>query len=332
MPSKSEHGEALDVELRTAVTVDVDKFLDEKEDTFQRVEGNLKKTKDCLIQRIDMRTKTLTGSKDAQKQVCTLIGLLDSMFRAGYANIRETWILIGDNDALLALGKWCQEKSHSLPAILRERKQHRSCFEEPHTSGEVRNAAPRSCGGVEGPGQVSASEVTLPCDGEDSHAPQGPLQERQLVRRGSWVHRVSRHGISSGRSGADLFAYKTFNVLRIVDRFNSPTSSGWCDVMINGHFTDLRGNKVWAVFVLALPALVVCVCKRCCSFLPSFLPSFLLRVAFGKEPTTSTAIAFENAQLSSVLPRPSRRPPPQLLSASERWSQYNAPPCSPGSK
>jgi hypothetical protein len=70
------------------------------------------------------------------------------------------------------------------------------------------------------------------------------------------------HDMTSLLAAAKLiFEYKSFKVLRIVDRFNAPTSSGWCDVMMNGHFTDLRGNKVRLCLY------------SCCS---------LLRVAFGK--------------------------------------------------
>jgi hypothetical protein len=67
------------------------------------------------------------------------------------------------------------------------------------------------------------------------------------------------HDMTSLLAAAQLiFALKTFRVLRIIDRFNAPTSSGWCDVMINGQFTG--ANKVGGICTCTPWCVCVCLC------------------------------------------------------------------------
>ncbi len=280
VPSKSEHGKALNKELRKAVTEDVDKFLDET--TFQLMEDNLDKAKTCLVQRIGIYTKVLLDSDDAQKQVCTLIGLLDSMFRAGYKNIRDTWILIRDKDALLALDTWCRDKG-SLPVIFGNENNIISCYFQA-CQPTLREKYEKMLKEIAeaSKGQVKLVPVKAPFRALEKTAMRHKDQDRFKsdnlydVVRGCIVF----HDMASLLVAAQLiFALKTFKVLRIIDRFNAPTSSGWCDVMINGRFTG--ANQVGSICTST--PWCVCVCVRVCSL-------SCVAAAFGKAHTYVTLL------------------------------------------
>jgi hypothetical protein len=246
VPSRSKEGQALDLELRKSVTEEkkVAAFrTDEK--TYKLVEENLDKTKEYLKERIRIYTKGLE-SDGAQKQICTLIGLLDSMFCAGYKDIRDRFILEGGKDALQALGALCEQKSRDLEEIWGNENDILLCYInacDPRLQSSYEKLLQEVAGRSKG--QVKVVPIKAPFRAMEKTA----MRYNRRFKSDN-LYDVVRGCIVFDDMGSLLaaakliFEYDGFKVLRIVDRFNTPTSSGWCDVMMNGHFTNLLGNKV----------------------------------------------------------------------------------------
>jgi hypothetical protein len=126
VPSSSEEGKALFNLLKEAVTKHVKAFLTDQ-NTHESIQEKLAEAETFFAGRIEMY-KAALASEEAQRQVCTLISLLDAMFRSGYKNIRDTWIVIGDKDALKALDEWSRNVSSKMRPICASENNFVMCY------------------------------------------------------------------------------------------------------------------------------------------------------------------------------------------------------------
>jgi hypothetical protein len=106
VPKESTEGK--DLKDKLTQYLENTKLFDD-DDVFQEFQDLLNSTKEFYNERIKIYTHVLTHpdhGEEATKQICTLAGILDATFKQGYKNIFQTWIQIGDEDALDEWSKW----------------------------------------------------------------------------------------------------------------------------------------------------------------------------------------------------------------------------------
>jgi hypothetical protein len=190
--------------------------------------------------------------EDATKQICALAGILDATFKQGYNNIFETWIEVGDRDALSEFGKWAADKaaqlkenaetmmqsSNNLSVCYRDAcdekliEKYETFFEKvANKTGGVFTRAPMKS-------PMRALEKTA-----FKHDKNICFQCENLydVVRGS----ISYPTMKGIQLGAEMICSSAeFVTLLVSDRFLVGTSSGWRDGMINGNFKGRNPHKV----------------------------------------------------------------------------------------
>jgi hypothetical protein len=123
IPKEDKEGAALNDTLNACLNVP--DFFDD-DDRFEDFQHILKKAQKFYYDRVGMYTDVFLDpqhGRQATEQICTLAGILDATFKQGYNNIFETWIQVGDAEALSAFARWAEDEGAKLKDNLQAMQQ-----------------------------------------------------------------------------------------------------------------------------------------------------------------------------------------------------------------
>ena len=168
-------------------------------------------------------------------------------------NIHDTWVKIGDCPAFEKFGAWAEEQSAQLNADGSDMMGGSTFIDECYTNACKPDLQKRYARFLEEVAELTGGECTMALIKGPFRAKEKTAMRHDLGRRfkSDNLYDVKRGSISYPNMEAIHLAAKAicdhpdFVVLRLKDRFTTPTSSEWRDVMINGYFQKGR-NKVRA--------------------------------------------------------------------------------------
>ena len=249
VPKQSKEGAELDAKLNEIVE---GSDLNKKQD-FKNFRALLKDARKFFDEkRIKIYVAVLndkTHGAEARRQLCTLAGILDSTFKQGYANIFQTWIKVGDKDALDEWTAWANEESSRLEENIEKMGQavndmgelyKQACntdLTEDYDTFFKRVAEQTGGKFVRAPRKtpMRGMEKTAFKKDEDTR---WKCENVYDVQRGS----ISYPTMEGVKAGAEMICNsEEFEVLRLNDRLTEgkETSSGWRDAMLNGRLDGL---------------------------------------------------------------------------------------------
>ena len=252
VPSSDEEARKLNDQFNRCV--ETPGYFDD-DDRCEEFEKLRNAAKNFYIDRNNIYTDVLRHpehGEDATKQICALAGILDATFKQGYNNIFETWIEVGDRDALSEFGKWAADKTAQLKENTQKMKQSSNDLSLCYANACDKKLIEKY--------ETFFEKVAKETGGVFTRAPmKSPMRalektafkyDDEMLFQCENVYDVVRGSISYPtmegiQLGAEMISNsEEFVTLRVSDRFLVGTSSGWRDGMINGNFKGRNPHKV----------------------------------------------------------------------------------------
>jgi FtsZ-binding cell division protein ZapB len=216
----------------------------------------LEETKAFYTTRIKMYRSVLLDEAhgdEAKRQICTLTGILDDTFRRGYANIYETWIKVGDKEALGRWTTWANKQMSSFESeekISQSSTHMASCYKDAYDDSLKKkyeafftDVASKTGGTYERAPMKSPQRATEKTAFRYDEDRRWKCDNVYDVQRGC----ISYSTMEGIRQGAEMICNsKMFKALLLKDRLSDgkQTSSGWGDALLNGRFLGFNTHVV----------------------------------------------------------------------------------------